>query len=60
MNDMQKRQKVLNNYFSKKIMELFRKPISEEVLTEKKISYEEAVEVLEHTISELGKKPILF
>jgi len=57
MDDNMKRKVSLNHYFSKKIMEMFAEgvPKDKNFLGEEKISYEEAISVLEHTISEVGK-----
>lgn len=55
----------LQDYYSKKIMELFAEGIPESLkatslIYRTGISYEEAEIILEHTISQLKKKPIVF
>ena len=66
MASREKRKALLMHYFTKEIMGVFAAGIDPQneygVLSqnERQISYEEAVEVLEHTISEIRKKPILF
>ena len=66
MFSREKRKNLLMHYFTKEIMGVFAAGIGPKneygILSqdERKISYEEAVEVLEHTISEIRKKPILF
>lgn len=59
MMDIEKREEVLNKYFSKKIIELLANGAPENLklqeLYKAPISYAEAVSVLEHTISEIKK-----
>ena len=55
----------LQDYYFKKIMELFAEGIPESLkaaslIYKTGISYEEAERILEYTISQLRKKPILF
>lgn len=55
----------LQNYYSKKIMELFAEGIPESLkatsmIYQTGISYEEAEGILGHTISQIKKKPIVF
>ncbi len=59
------RLKHLQDYYSKKIMELFAEGIPESLKTASLIyrtgiSYEETEKILEYTISQLKKKPIVF
>lgn len=61
MSDDEKRRNFLKKYYCKKIMSMFSEGVEvENEMYKKAISYEEAISVLEHTISEIGKKPILF
>ncbi len=55
----------LQDYYSKKIMELFAEGIPESLkatslIYKAEISYEETERILEYTISQLRKKPIVF
>lgn len=60
MTDPEKRMTYLKKHFSKEIMHLFSEGVPEKIIGEKKISYEEAVAILKHTISEVKKRPVLF
>ena len=51
------RKEKLAKYFSKKIVEMFSESVPDEIGEMKKeISYEEALAVLNHTISVIGKE----
>lgn len=57
------RRKVLRKIFSKKILKVFSEGLKDDEHfseEEKQISYAEAVDVLEYTISEMQKMPISF
>lgn len=54
-----KRQQFLNKYFSKKILDLIASGVPEEEIGNCPISHEEAIAILEHTISEVGKRSVL-
>lgn len=59
----EERKKMLCNIYSPKIMQILSEGIPERLETrpeKQRISYSEAVSILEYTISKLGDKPILF
>lgn len=58
--DKEKRMECIKKHFSKEIMHLFSEGVPEDYFGEKEISYEEAVAILQHTISEVKKRPVLF
>lgn len=60
MRDTEKRMACLKKHFSEKIMQMFSEGVPENCLGRKEISYEEAVAILKHTISEVKKRPVLF
>ena len=56
-NYIKDRQNVVRVYFSKKIMQLFNEGLPKD---ERPITYIEAADILEYTLSEIGKRPVLF
>lgn len=57
--NVDKRMDYLKQFFSKKIIDTFADGIQDDCFGNKNISYEEAVEILNHTISEVGKNAVL-